>query len=67
MVAVLQFFFVDIGVVDAVDIVVAQDIVVDRAGGLVVLETQGFEESMSTIEAPVATTASIMPNFTMSR
>jgi hypothetical protein len=44
VVAGLQFFFVDVGVVDAVDVVRAQDVVVHLAGGLIVLEAQGFEE-----------------------
>src|SRR5690606_33877424 len=34
----------DIGVVDAVDVVVAQDVVVDRARSLIVLVAKGFEE-----------------------
>ncbi|MNQ97090.1 hypothetical protein D3C85_1127210 [compost metagenome] len=44
MVAGLELFLVDIGVVDPVDVVFAQDVVVHLAGGLIVLEAQGLEE-----------------------
>ncbi len=44
MVAGLELFLVDIGVVDPIDVVLAQDVVVHLAGGLIVFEAQGLEE-----------------------
>ena len=44
VVAVLQLFFIDVGVIDPVDVIRPQIAVVDGALRLIVTEAQGFEE-----------------------